>query len=73
MPVGEPKDVAGQCNAHLHIGDDDGDNHATMRCQLLPGHIGLHVEVYGDGQRVVVSWEQDERNDWCSERSEAAE
>jgi len=39
---GEPEDVAGQCNAHLYIEDNFGDNHATMRCQLALGHAGKH-------------------------------
>lgn len=30
---GEPEDVDGECNARLYIGDNYGDNHATMRCQ----------------------------------------
>jgi hypothetical protein len=43
---GESKDVDGECNARLEIGDDFGDNHATMRCQREPGHEGRHREVY---------------------------
>ena len=50
---GEPEDVNGECNKRLHIGDNFGDNHATMRCQLAPGHAGLHQERY-DG--VTVTW-----------------
>ena len=33
-----------RCNAELHIADDFGDNHATIRCELEPGHEGLHEE-----------------------------
>lgn len=56
---GEPKDVAGKCNAHLHIADNFGDNHATMRCQLPAGHSGLHQEkylLYGE-HNVTVTWD----------------
>jgi len=61
--MGEPEDVVGQCNARLFIGDNYGDNHATMRCELDPRHEGMHREEYGhDSQSVVVSWAQDERN-----------
>jgi hypothetical protein len=59
MSYGEPTDVAGQCNARLYIGDNFGDNHATMRCQLAPGHLGPHVETYQDGD-VRVEWKRDE-------------
>jgi hypothetical protein len=43
---GPPKDVEGECNARLHIGDDYGDNRATMRCHLPEGHEGDHREKY---------------------------
>ncbi len=60
---GEPEDVEGQCNAHLYIGDNFHDNHATMRCQLMPGHTGFHREDYGDeGESVTVTWEKDHRH-----------
>jgi len=56
--MGEPEDVEGQCNARLFIGDNYGDNHATMRCQLEPGHEGDHEEKYGrPPQKVTVRWE----------------
>ena len=63
---GPQKDVAGECNARLSIGDDWGDNSATMRCQLKPGHDGPHVERYnagyhGDVNMVTVTWEKDIR------------
>lgn len=60
---GEPEDTEGECNARLYIGDNFGDNHATMRCELLPGHGGLHKESYTVpmGGEVVVTWEKDER------------
>lgn len=44
---GPPKDVEGQCNCRFEIADDEGDNHATMRCQLPPGHEGEHEERWG--------------------------
>jgi len=77
--TGEPDNVEGECNARLFIGDNHGDNHATMRCQLLPGHNGWHREMYkGGGGHVAVTWEKDQRGvcgvcgttqnddrDWC--------
>jgi len=60
---GEPEDVKGDCNARLHIGDDFGDNHATMRCDLEPGHGGMHCEEYtANGGHVSVKWEIPELN-----------
>lgn len=61
MRLGEPGDVPGQCNAHCYIGDNFGDNHATMRCQLEPGHDGPHREVFRRGT-CVLTWEEDERD-----------
>jgi len=59
---GPPQDVEGECNARLEIGDDYGDNVATMRCQLSPGHDGRHKEEYNShGQKVIVTWDKDER------------
>ena len=55
---GPPKDVDGECNATLCIGDDYGDNCATMRCQLKPGHDGLHKET---NNRFTVTWLSDDR------------
>jgi hypothetical protein len=61
---GPPEDVAGECNAHLYIGDDYGDNHATMRCSLTPGHEGPHKEEFNRGGKpVVITW-------WVDQRSE---
>ncbi len=63
--LGRPLDVDGKCNAWLHIADNHGDNCATMRCQLEPGHVGLHQERYDASYEddehnwVVVTWEQD--------------
>lgn len=64
---GEPKDVEGECNAHLYIGDNYGDGHATMRCQLPDGHDGPHRERYshrgldGEPGPVEITWEKDDR------------
>lgn len=60
---GEPKDVEGECNAHLYIADDYGDNRATIRCQLPKGHDGEHREVFerGSSGEVVIRWQKDER------------
>ena len=56
---GPPKDVPGECNARLSIGDDYGDNAATMRCSLSPGHDGLHQEKFkSNGGQVIVTWEK---------------
>lgn len=54
------------CKAELHIGDDHGDNSATMTCGLELGHAGAHQEVYprGDMETVVtVTWHGDDRPD----------
>jgi Fe-S-cluster containining protein len=62
MSYGKPADVDGECNAHLYIADDYGDNSATMRCQRPVGHEGPHKEIYGAGdQKVEVTWSTDER------------
>jgi hypothetical protein len=66
---GEPKDVEGECNSHLYIADNYGDNHATMRCGLPKGHKGPHCEEFErKGGKVVVTWENDERG--AKERGE---
>lgn len=46
---GPQPDQPGKCNAVLRIADDYGDNSATMKCQLDPGHAGPHVEEWDDG------------------------
>lgn len=59
---GEPKDIDGECNAHLYISDNFGDNHATMRCQLGSGHSGPHEERFvRNGEPVIIIWHVDER------------
>lgn len=56
-PLPVPEDVAGECNAHLYIGDDFGDNYATMRCQLPLGHSGPHREEFREGKaKAQVEW-----------------
>jgi len=61
---GPPKEVEGQCNALLYLSDDYGDNFCTIRCKLIPGHDGLHVEKFSrDGKLVKIIWEKDERDD----------
>jgi hypothetical protein len=62
LSYGEPEDKDGECNARLYIGDNFGDNHATMRCQREPLHHGKHREVYqstgeGGAGEVVVEWD----------------
>lgn len=62
--LGKPDDVPGECNAHLYICDDYGDNDATMRCQLEKGHDGPHKEVFDrNDTEVVITWHVDERYD----------
>jgi hypothetical protein len=57
------EDKKGECNARLFIGDDFGDNCATIRCQLEPGHDGPHQEKYitNDSNEVAIHWTKDER------------
>lgn len=63
---GEPSDVENECNARLFIADNYEDGTATMRCQLAPGHEGLHKEEFKHGKGdainiVVITWSKDER------------
>jgi len=58
---GPPKDIEGQCNCRFEIADDYGDNHATMLCQLTPGHEREHEERWfyqAAGQRfeAILRW-----------------
>jgi hypothetical protein len=60
--MSEPKHIKGECNAHLYISDNFGDNETTIRCQLPEGHEGTHCEWFYRGEgKVVISWEKDER------------
>ena len=57
----KPKDIPGECNARLYLGDDYGDNSTTMRCQLPEGHDGVHQETFSrDDTPVVITWHIDE-------------
>lgn len=58
------RDTIGLCRAELHVGDDHGDNRATMRCQLVAGHPEQHRETWRRGPHAlaaVVEWEGDDR------------
>ena len=62
---GPPKDVEGECGARLFVADDYGDNSATLRCGLEPGHEGLHMEKYDAGDedspnKVSITWAKDQ-------------
>lgn len=61
MSYGEPEDVTGCCNARILVGDNYGDNHATFRCELEPGHGGDHRETFREGTAVLM-WTHDERH-----------
>lgn len=59
---GEPQDKEGACNARLFIADNYGDGAATMCCQLVHGHEGLHQEQFERrGNLVTITWTLDER------------
>lgn len=60
--LGEPSDEESECNARLFIADNYGDGTATIRCQLAPGHEGLHQEQFErNGHMVTITWAIDER------------
>ena len=63
--VMEPqRDVEGECNERLEIGDDWGDNTCTFRCQEPPGHAGPHREEFESGGRpVTVTWASEPTNE----------
>jgi len=46
---GEPEDLESACNARLFSADNYGDGSATIRCQLSPGHDGVHREQFECG------------------------
>lgn len=63
MLDGPPKDVEGQCNARLFLGDDWGDNQCTIRCKQGPDHEGPHRDEFmRDGTPVTITWVRDERH-----------
>jgi len=68
---GPPKDVEGECNAHMYLGDDYGDNRCTMRCNLPEGHDGPHQETFMRyEQPVVILWHVDEKKKEQEEEDE---
>ncbi len=56
------KDKPGECNARLFLSDGYGDGRCTIRCGLVPGHKGPHIEAYKSERsgRVKISWDTDE-------------
>ena len=59
---GELQDIPGECDCHLYLGDNYGDNHTTIRCRLPMGHKGPHIEEFvRKGGKVMITWERDER------------
>jgi len=53
---GEPSDDERECNARLFLSDNYGDGTTTIRCQLAPGHEGLHREQFArEGGLVTLS------------------
>lgn len=55
-----------RCNAELHIADDYGDNHATIKCQREEGHDGSHEERFRKETMVVITF-------WCDDRDDRDE
>jgi hypothetical protein len=53
-----PRDIVGECNAHLYLGQHVGNPPITMRCQRKLGHMGKHKE---DFRRGKIKWDKDER------------
>lgn len=52
-----------KCMAELHIGDDYGDNQATIRCQLEVGHEGPHQEIFDRDGEVKITFVCNEREE----------
>lgn len=54
-----------RCQAVLYIGDDYGDNRATIRCDLQAPHEGQqHEERFKRGEsEVAIFWGHDEREE----------
>jgi len=50
------------CPETLEIGDDYGDNVATMHCQLEEGHEGRHQETFFDGH-AIIQWDTERRSE----------
>ena len=55
---GPPKDVQGECNARMVIGDDSGDYDCTFRCVLSANHGGQHFEFVKGKARLYWSAEE---------------
>ncbi len=67
---GAPKDVIGECNARLYLGDDYGDNVCTIRCGLPVDHEGPHKEEFKRGGKpAVITWHVDEREEENPDKS----
>ena len=47
--MGPPKDVEGECNAWLLLGDDYGDNVTTVRCRRPPHSNSAHQSNFRRG------------------------
>lgn len=65
MKYNDDPDQSNQCNARLYLADDCGDNHATIRCHLFPGHGGPHSESFErlhNHNKVAIMWTVDERD-----------
>jgi hypothetical protein len=54
--------VSPMCPETLEIGDDYGDNVATMHCQLEEGHEGRHQETFFDGH-AIIQWDTERRSE----------
>lgn len=68
----KPADEPGECNAHLYLGDDHGDNERTIRCFLKKGHAEGHECLFHrDKGEVRIQWDVDERVDQTREPDEA--
>ena len=56
-----PRDVPGECNAHIYL--SQGAGVVTLRCPRLPLHIGLHAVLMerSTGGHCSILWDRDER------------
>lgn len=51
-----------RCRAIASIGDDQGDNSCTFRCQLDSGHTGQHSETFKvDTKNLTMTWDGSEK------------
>lgn len=59
---GKPKNIDGNCNAVLYLGDDYGDGTCTIRCKLPEKHLENHKEIFLRNEKeVIITWVDDER------------